>query len=74
MATDERLIYLARLKVLSEKTAAWLEGGTLDIIDAPNLSEPARRKLERKVLSRMWQDMAAEFRALTGAYNQHEDK
>lgn len=57
------LIYLARLKVLIEKTQAW-QRGDLDIVDAPKLTERHRRRLEERVLRELWRDMIQEAERL----------
>lgn len=61
----EGVIYLARLKILLEKTAAW-QRGEIELVDAPQLPERARKRLEEKVLLRVWRDMmqdAAQYKS-----------
>lgn len=55
----EGVIYLARLKILLEKTAAW-QRGEIELVDAPQLPERTRKRLEEKVLLRVWRDMMQE--------------
>lgn len=59
MTYSEQINFIARVKVLLDKTAAW-ERGELDIMDAPKLPERTRRRLERKVLVAAWDDVMKE--------------